>query len=132
MYQDSLLRLAVGSTDISKSGQDLGGRAQATKELFSCTAYAMTARQLGVMALERLPRSEAQILKRAAAWPDCAEDYDLDAALLIAHSKEEIHLLPPVSKKQQRLQNALIAFDDPTGRIEVSAAWRDVKCQEVL
>ena len=76
------------------------------------------------MALEGLPRDKAQILKRAAAWPDCTEDYDSHAALFIAGSKKDINLLPPVSKKQQRLQNTTIAraFDAHRANFEVSNA----------
>ena len=86
----------------------------------------MTARQLGIMALERLPEDPAQVLKRASAWPACAEDNNLDAALVIAHSTREIRVRQPVSKKQQRLQNAAVsdALHAPDKPLEVSSAWR--------
>ena len=106
---------------------------QAAKDSLSCTFFAMTARQLGVVALERLPNDTAGILARAAVWPDCAEDYDLDGIFSIAGDNKEIHLLPPVSKnKQQRLQNTAVAmaFSVPHERLEVVDVCDAVTCKE--
>ena len=93
----------------------------------------MVARQLCAMALERLPRDAAEILQRAAVWPDCVEDCSLLHVVGIAGSKKETRLLPPVSKKQQRLQNTAVstALDAPYGVLEVCYVCFIEECEEL-
>ncbi len=66
------------------------------------------------MALDKLPKDQAAIAKRAKAFPThSAGNVALDEALATAVCKQELRLLPPVTKIQQRVQTkvALLALE---------------------
>ena len=95
---------------------------QTAGQLLKGETFAAASRCLGLMAFDPWPSTAAQLLKRAEAFPENRENVNADIHHEISQPKHKVGLLPPVSKKQQRLQTAAfrISLETPDHLLSVS------------
>ena len=88
---------------------------QDTNGLLQDLTSDLAARQFNLMELQRMPKAEAAIMARAEVFPASVSNVDLTDALMMAIYKEQLHLLPPVTRKQQCLQRSMVSEALSTG-----------------